>query len=75
MLENKIKKDINDILEAGDFILGSKVDELEKKLAKYSGMKYCVTCGSGTDALLIPLMAYNISEGMQFYNKLFFCYY
>tara|TARA_B100002052_G_scaffold74694_1_gene67718 strand:+ start:1779 stop:2861 length:1083 start_codon:yes stop_codon:yes gene_type:complete len=63
LLENKIKKDINDILEVGDFILGSKVDELENKLAKYTGMKYCVTCGSGTDALLIPLMAYNISEG------------
>ena len=63
MLENKIKNDISDILEVGDFILGSKVDELEKKLAEYTGVKYCITCGSGTDALLIPLMAYNISKG------------
>lgn len=51
------------LLEKGDFILGEKVFELEKKLAEYVGVKECVTCASGTDALLIPLMANNIGPG------------
>ena len=50
-------------LERGDFILGDKIFELESKLAEYVGVKECVTCASGTDALLIPLMANNISKG------------
>lgn len=49
-------------LEKGDFILGEKVKELESTLAKYVGVKECVTCASGTDALLIPLMAENFSS-------------
>ena len=36
---------------------------MEKKLANYVGVKYCVTCANGTDALLIPLMAKNIGSG------------
>ncbi len=43
--------------------MGEQVLELEKKLARYVGVKECVTCASGTDALLIPLMAKNIGKG------------
>lgn len=50
-------------MNKGDFILGEKVIELESKLAKYAGVKECITCASGTDALLIPLMANNIGTG------------
>jgi len=50
-------------LEKGDFILGEKVFELEQKLAEYVGVKECITCASGTDALQIPLMANNIGPG------------
>lgn len=50
------------ILDKGDFILGKKVFELEEKLAKYVGVKECITCASGTDALLIPLMAEDFGE-------------
>ena len=50
-------------MEKGDFILGDKVIELESKLSKYVGVKECITCASGTDALLIPLMAYGIGPG------------
>jgi len=49
-------------LKKGDFILGEKVFELEEKLAAYVGVKECITCASGTDALLIPLMAKNIGQ-------------
>ena len=50
-------------MEKGDFILGHKVDSLEKKLAKYAGVNECITCASGTDALQISLMANNIGPG------------
>ena len=43
--------------------MGPEVFDLEKKLAKYVDVNYCVTCASGTDALLIPLMAKGIGPG------------
>ena len=64
---NKIKKQVNqdilDNLEKGDYILGENVYKLERRLSKYVGAKECITCASGTDALLIPLMAYQIGVG------------
>ena len=62
-IKNKVNQDILDTLEKGDFILGKNVFELEDRLSKYVGVKECITCASGTDALLIPLMAYKISSG------------
>tara|TARA_S200000501_G_C20863614_1_gene760976 strand:- start:1918 stop:2952 length:1035 start_codon:yes stop_codon:yes gene_type:complete len=43
--------------------LGESVYNLERKLAKYVGVKECITCASGTDALLIPLMGHGITNG------------
>ena len=63
LVKNYIEKDIVKTLDKGDFILGQKVFDLELQLAKYVGVKECVTCASGTDALLIPLMAESIGEG------------
>jgi len=63
IIRNKIDKRINDVLGHGRYILGPEVSELEKKLAEYVDVKYCVTCSSGTDALLIPLMAKDIGPG------------
>ena len=57
-----MNNDILETLEKTDFILGKKVFDLEEKLAKYVGVKYCVTCANGTDALLIPLMARKIGS-------------
>ena len=51
------------MLENGDYILGNAVYNLEKKLADYVGVKECISCASGTDALLISLMAAGIREG------------
>ena len=50
-------------MENGQFILGPEVQELEQKLANYSGSKNCVTVSSGTDSLLIALMALGVSAG------------
>lgn len=54
---------ISAVLEHGQYILGPEVGQLEAKLADYTGAKHCITCSSGTDALLIALMALNIGPG------------
>ena len=59
-LKNEIDKGIADVIGSSSFILGSQVSELEAKLAEFVGVKHCVTCASGTDALVMPLMVWNI---------------
>jgi len=51
------------VLKHGQYILGPEIAELESKLAAYVGVKHCVTVSSGTDALLIALMAIGIKPG------------
>jgi len=48
---------------AGQYIIGPQVGELEKKLAAFAGVKHCVACANGTDALMIVLRAWNIGPG------------
>ena len=62
-LELDIKARINAVLEHGQYIMGPEVVELETALANYVESKYCITVGSGTDALLISLMALGIGCG------------
>ncbi|MCR4788443.1 MAG: DegT/DnrJ/EryC1/StrS family aminotransferase, partial [Lachnospiraceae bacterium] len=62
-IKDKIDKAISDTINAGTFIGGSPVNELEKKLAGYVGLKHCVSCANGTDALQIALMAWDVSKG------------
>ena len=58
-LEQRIKK----VMDHGAYIMGPEIAELEDRLAKYVGVNHCVVCGSGTDSLLMPLMAYDIKPG------------
>ena len=62
--QKKVRKNlelrINNVLNHGQYIMGPEVLELEKKLAKSVGVKHCISCSSGTDALLLLLMAKNI---------------
>tara|TARA_B100001057_G_scaffold495757_1_gene595533 strand:- start:4982 stop:6094 length:1113 start_codon:yes stop_codon:yes gene_type:complete len=62
-IRKPLEKRINNILDHGAYIMGPEVFELEEKLADYCGVKHAISCSSGTDALLIPLMAWNIGPG------------
>lgn len=62
-LRPQIRARIDRVLEHGQFILGPEVGELEERLAAYTGAKHCVTVASGTEALLISLMALGIGPG------------
>jgi len=54
---------INAVLDHGRYIMGPEIGELEQQLAEYVGVKHCVSCASGTDALLMALMADNVGPG------------
>lgn len=62
-LGDVIKEKINAVLEHGRYCMGPEVMELEQALADYSGAKHVLGCSSGTDALLMPLMAYEVGPG------------
>ncbi len=62
-LRKNIQKGIDGVLSHGKYIMGPEVKEFEKKLEDYTNANYAVTCGNGTDALLLSLMAYNIGPG------------
>jgi UDP-2-acetamido-2-deoxy-ribo-hexuluronate aminotransferase len=62
-LEKSINERIQTVLNHGQFILGPEVVECEKALASYIGAKYCLTAASGTDALMMALMALGIGPG------------
>ena len=54
---------IHAVLEHGQYILGPEIPKLEAELAQRTGSKHCISCASGTDALLIALMALGIAPG------------
>jgi len=58
-----IESAINRVLDHGQYIMGPEIKEVEAKLADYVGVKHCITCASGTDALLMALMALDINPG------------
>jgi len=58
-----VKKNINQVIQSGQFVLGPIVEELEQKISTYCESKYAVGVSSGTDALLISLMAAGIRKG------------
>jgi dTDP-4-amino-4,6-dideoxygalactose transaminase len=63
VLKPKIDKAIQTVLNEGRFIMGRQVQELEHTLADYVGVKHCITCANGTDALFMVLMACDIKAG------------
>jgi UDP-2-acetamido-2-deoxy-ribo-hexuluronate aminotransferase len=62
-LRPEINARIQAVLDHGQYILGPEVTEFEKQLAAWTGARHCVTAASGTDALLMALMALGIGPG------------
>ncbi|UTW51679.1 DegT/DnrJ/EryC1/StrS aminotransferase family protein [bacterium SCSIO 12827] len=62
-LGDAVDQAIAKVLDHGRFIMGPEVAELEKRLADMGGAAHCVSCSSGTDSLLLVLMAWGIGPG------------
>ncbi len=62
-LKSEIDQAVLAVVGSGQYIGGSPVKELEAQLADYVGVKHCITCGNGTDALQLALMAWGVCEG------------
>ena len=63
VIEADINQRIKTVLEHGQFIMGPEVAELEARLAEYVGVKHCIGVASGTDALLVAMMALGVGPG------------
>ncbi len=62
-IKEQLDRNIQKVLKHGSYIMGPEVKELEQKLASYVGIKHAIGCASGTDALLMALMAYGVGPG------------
>lgn len=62
-LKPQIDSAISNVLDSSRYISGPEVKELEKALAEYVGVKHCITCANGTDALTVALRAWGIGKG------------
>lgn len=63
MLKTEIDKGIQEVINSAEFIIGKPVIELENELANYVDRRHCITCGNGTDALVLALKAYDVGPG------------
>lgn len=62
-IKTKIDQRIQDVLSHGRYVMGPELNELEDRLADYVGVKHCIGASSGTDTLLIAMMALGIGPG------------
>ncbi|MDR1563562.1 MAG: DegT/DnrJ/EryC1/StrS family aminotransferase [Oscillospiraceae bacterium] len=62
-LKSQIDSNVLKAMASGSYIMGPEVRELEQKLCDYTGAKHCISCSNGTDALLMPLMAWGVGAG------------
>lgn len=62
-LEKPINERIQNVLNHGQYIMGPEVAECEKALAEYVGIKHALSCGNGTDAILMVMMALGVKPG------------
>jgi len=70
-IREKLESNIGKVMDHGRYINGPEVSELEDRLADYVKVKHAVGCSSGTDALLMPLMAYGVGQGDAIFTTTF----
>ena len=63
VLKTDIDKVVEDVCASAHYISGPQVAELEKQLADYIGVKHCITCANGTDALTLALRVWGVGQG------------
>lgn len=63
VLKTQIDEAMKSVAASAHFISGSEVKELEKRFAEYVGVKHCITCANGTDAITIAMRAWGIGKG------------
>lgn len=62
-IQSEVEEAILSTVRNGQFIMGPEVKRLEERLADYVGVKHCISCASGTDALVMALMAKGVGPG------------
>ena len=63
VLKDEMDKAILDVVSSSAYVMGPKIKEMEIAFADYVGIKHCVACNSGTDALLLALKVWNVKPG------------
>jgi len=63
LYKDELDTAIHNVLDKSNYIMGEEVTQLEKNLENFTGAKYAITCSSGTDALLMAMMALGIKAG------------
>ena len=63
VLKDDIESKIQSVCASARYISGPEVKELEKQLAEYVGVKHCITCANGTDAITLALKVWGIGSG------------
>ena len=62
-LGEPLNRAIQAAVEGGQWVMGAQVRELEERLAAFAGVKHCISCANGTDALMIVLRAWSVGPG------------
>lgn len=70
-IRSKLEKNIQKVLNHGQYIMGPEIQEIEQRLAEFVGAEHCIGCSSGTDALLMSLMSYDIGPGDAVFTSTF----
>lgn len=63
VLKDEMDKVILDVVASSAYVMGPKIKEMETAFAEYVGVKHCIACNSGTDALLLALKAWDVKPG------------
>lgn len=63
VLKDEMDKAILDVVASSAYVMGPKIKEMELAFADYVGVKHCIACNSGTDALLLALKAWDVKPG------------